>query len=416
MRRPVNTGFFQPLTRKDARLQWSLFRPNVGAYAHRRNAVVDGHGNVSKLGAALRFRTLLEDEIIEESLGEYELGACEKWLQEVCWRRYWKGWLERRPQVWRRWRLRVRELTRELPASARERAAEVMGGRSGVGCMDAIAHELLETGYLHNHARMWWASFWIHLERLPWELGADFFFRHLVDADPASNTLSWRWVAGLQTVGKTYLVRLSNIQKYAPGYLFPGAAGDEKLSDGLVSACQIEDPCDLTAHPLPQYSTEPPPSKHSIGVWLHTDDLVPEKGPLGALQPVAVAACLSERVYQECYGLSPRRVASIRTVLRDGLERAGSHFGCSAYTLEEEDPSRALCCWAERHALREVVAFAPMVGPTGDLLPRLRSDFEARGIALTLLRRPSDQVAFAAATAGFFPFWERMKMQLGKKQ
>ena len=85
--------------------------------------------------------------------------------------------------------------------------------------MDRIARELIQTGYLHNHARMWWASFWIHAEGLPWELGADVFFRHLLDADPASNTLSWRWVAGLQTAGKTYLVRLSNLQKYGEVYL-----------------------------------------------------------------------------------------------------------------------------------------------------------------------------------------------------
>jgi deoxyribodipyrimidine photo-lyase len=64
--------------------------------------------------------------------------------------------------------------------------------------------ELVETGYLHNHARMWFASIWIFTLRLPWELGADFFLRHLLDGDAASNTLSWRWVAGLHTKGKHY--------------------------------------------------------------------------------------------------------------------------------------------------------------------------------------------------------------------
>ena len=95
---------------------------------------------------------------------------------------------------------RVLELQRSLPSSTLARSEAVAAGRSGVAVMDAMAIELIETGYLHNHARMWWASFWIHVERLPWELGADFFFRHLLDADPASNTLSWRWVAGLQWV------------------------------------------------------------------------------------------------------------------------------------------------------------------------------------------------------------------------
>ena len=101
--------------------------------------------------------------------------------------------------------------------------------------MDRFARELIATGYLHNHARMWWASFWVHVERLPWELGADFFFRHLLDADPASNTLSWRWVAGLQTRGKSYLVRRSNLRRFADPSLLEDESGLERLDDDRVS-------------------------------------------------------------------------------------------------------------------------------------------------------------------------------------
>jgi deoxyribodipyrimidine photo-lyase len=414
-RRFEDMNFLQPLTREDALLQWSRFLPKVEAYASHRNAVVAGHENVSRLGAALRFRTLLEDEILTETLNKCGFKVSEKWLQEVCWRRYWKGWMEKRPQVWTHWRKRVRALWRELPVPTRDRATQVMSGQSGVGCMDAMARELLETGYLHNHARMWWASFWIHVERLPWELGADFFFRHLVDADPASNTLSWRWVAGLQTAGKTYLVRLSNIEKFAPDYLHPDALGNERLADASVSACVLNDTADLTTRPLPEYPTELPRTEQPTGLWLHPDDLVPEVGPMGALRPASVAACLSERVYRESYGLSQRRVASIQTVVRDGLERASGFFGCPAFALQQDDPAEALCGWAQENGLREVVAFAPMVGPGGDFLTCLAPRFEARKIRLTLLRRSSDVAAFAAANAGFFPFWENMKKQLQQK-
>ena len=62
---------------------------------------------------------------------------------------------------------------------------------------------------------MWFASIWIFTLNLPWQLGADFFMQHLLDGDPASNTLSWRWVAGIQTKGKNYLARKSNIEKYS---------------------------------------------------------------------------------------------------------------------------------------------------------------------------------------------------------
>ena len=91
--------------------------------------------------------------------------------------------------------------------------------RSGIPAMDAWTSELIETGYLHNHARMWYASIWIHTLKLPWTLGAEFFLRNLLDGDVASNTLSWRWVAGLHTVGKFYLAQKSNICKFTAGRL-----------------------------------------------------------------------------------------------------------------------------------------------------------------------------------------------------
>jgi deoxyribodipyrimidine photo-lyase len=79
--------------------------------------------------------------------------------------------------------------------------------------IDYFVNELLNTGYLHNHARMWFAAWWVHEARLPWQCAAALFYRHLLDGDPASNTLSWRWVAGLQTPGKTSLARRSNLEK-----------------------------------------------------------------------------------------------------------------------------------------------------------------------------------------------------------
>ena len=70
---------------------------------------------------------------------------------------------------------------------------------------------------MHNHARLWFASIWIFTLKLPWELGAAFFLEHLHDGDPASNTLSWRWVAGLHTKGKNYVASADNIEKFTDG-------------------------------------------------------------------------------------------------------------------------------------------------------------------------------------------------------
>lgn len=397
-----------PLTRAAALAAWADFLPQVASYAWRRNQVEVGHHHVSRLSPALRHRLVSEDEVIRDTLENYDFKAAEKWLQEVCWRRYWKGWLEMRPQVWSEWRQRVSELRATLPPRVLNKAAAVAAGNSGVACMDLIARELIETGYLHNHARMWWASFWIHAEGLPWELGADFFFRHLLDADPASNTLSWRWVAGLQTPGKTYLVRLSNLEKYAAKALLGDRTGSERIADGAVRPAPQAVVTKPERYPLPVYPTEFRVTDGRSGLWLHTDDLLPEVGPLAAFNPVAVAGFCGEEMGELKSTLSEKRHAALQTVMDDGIHRAASHYQCPATMLKSE----CLADWACSQQLVEVVAFAPNVGPVHDHLPQISAELAAKGVTLTLLQRPSDLHAFSLAGAGFFPFWEKMSKHL----
>ena len=401
-----------PLTRAAALAAWDDFLPQVGRYADSRNHVEAGHGNVSRLSPAIRHRLITEDEVIRDTLEHYSFPAAGKWLQEVCWRRYWKGWLEMRPQVWTQWRDRVTELRATLPPGILDKADAVAAGESGVGCMDLLARELIETGYLHNHARMWWASFWIHAEGLPWELGSDFFYRHLLDADPASNTLSWRWVAGLQTSGKPYLVRLSNLEKYAPAALLSDRSGLHRIADGVVKPALQVEYSKPTQHPLVDYPTTFVATTGRIGLWLHNDDLSPEIGPLAGLRPVAVAAFADEPSQHGDYRLSVNRLAALRTAVGDGLTRAGEHYRCPATLIDGDDPALSLADWASSLGLTRVVAFAPTVGPVNDMVSRLSDGLAARGISLTLIRRPSDAHAFALATAGFFPFWEKMSGHL----
>jgi deoxyribodipyrimidine photo-lyase len=400
------------LTRHGALACWQAFLPKVREYSARRNYVETGHGNVSRLSAALRHRLITEDEVIRDSLVHFGFAAAEKWLQEVCWRRYWKGWLEVRSQVWTNWRQRVRELRATLPQEVLEKADAAAAGDSGVACMDVIARELIETGYLHNHARMWWASFWIHAEGLPWELGADFFFRHLLDADPASNTLSWRWVAGLQTPGKTYLVRLSNLEKYAHAGLLRDRRGSDRVADGAVTPSLQPDHADTSKRPLPEFPTSLPALAGRTGLWLHADDLAPEIGPLAEFAPAAVAAFTSERTYREDYRLGENRIRALHTVLADGIARAAAHYRCPATLTDADDTPVSIGAWARSQQLTEVVAFAPTVGPVRDIVPRLSSHLAEHGIRLTLIRCTSDAHAFRLASGGFFPFWEKMSRHL----
>lgn len=395
-----------PLTREAALRRWRDFLPRVTGYAARRNAVRPPHDDVSRLSPAIRFGLIRPEEIVRDTLARHALGRVEKWVQELCWRSYWKGWLEMRPQVWRSWRRRVQELRARLPEEVLGRTRQVSEGRSGVAVMDRFALELRQTGYLHNHARMWWASFWIHAERLPWELGAEFFFQHLLDADPASNLLSWRWVAGLQTAGKTYLVRRSNLERWCDPSLLDDTAGLERLEDGRITPVKLQDHADLTRHPLPVLSPFCPPLKGRVGLWVHADDLCLEDSPLTSCQPVAAAAFSSVPTYRRL-GLSEVRVQSIHTALEDGLTRAGAHLGCPTTLRDTDSTAQGLAEWVKAERLDAVVALSSYVGPVADALPSIRQALQDMNVPLHLLRRPWDDTLFPWAKSGFFPFWEK---------
>lgn len=97
---------------------------------------------------------------------------------------------------------------RELPADIRE-------GRTGLPVIDKAVHTLYDTGYLHNHARMWLASYVVHLRKVHWRCGADWMYAHLLDGDLASNHLSWQWIAATFS-SKPYLFNAENVARYAP--------------------------------------------------------------------------------------------------------------------------------------------------------------------------------------------------------
>ena len=98
-------------------------------------------------------------------------------------------------------------------AYAAELPADIAAGETGVACVDQFIATLVETGYLHNHARMYLASYTVHWRRVSWQAGARFFLEHLVDADPASNNLSWQWIASTFS-NKPYIFNLENVAKY----------------------------------------------------------------------------------------------------------------------------------------------------------------------------------------------------------
>ena len=168
--------------------------------------------NISCLSPYITHGVINEKEVIQKALSKFSFSKNEKFIQEVLWRTYWKGWLELRPNVWTDYLVELKQIRNEFKNNQDYLSA--IEGKTNIDCFNGWVTELKENNYLHNHTRMWFASIWIFTLELPWQLGAEFFMKHLFDGDAASNTLGWRWVAGIQTQGKHYLASEWNIKKF----------------------------------------------------------------------------------------------------------------------------------------------------------------------------------------------------------
>ena len=187
---------------------------NLSEYSKLRNFDFgpDNRSNISCLSPYITHGIINELEIIEKSLKKFSFLKNEKFIQEVLWRVYWKGWLELRPNVWSDYLIELYNFRDEFKND--QKYLNAIEGKTDIDCFNQWIIELKENNYLHNHTRMWFASIWIFTLELPWQLGAEFFMKHLYDGDTASNTLGWRWVAGVQTQGKHYLASEWNINKF----------------------------------------------------------------------------------------------------------------------------------------------------------------------------------------------------------
>ncbi len=352
-------------------------------------------GSVSKLSPWIRLRLISEAEVVREVLSEHSATTAEKFIQEVCWRTYWKGWLHLRPGVWDDYLAARASLLEEYNQNNNYLSA--INGQTGIDCFDAWIAELVHTGYLHNHARMWFASIWIHTLLLPWQLGADFFLRHLLDGDAASNTLGWRWVVGLQTLGKTYLATADNIKKFTHGRFNPVGQ--------LASQPYLPD--DLPQHPPPR-ELEPlsnlPKAGKTIGLLVTDDDLTAFNWISKFTQVSTVAGMLPHAAYAQL-GIDESVVKFRQQAMQSRLESISLPI---RHLSEEGSLASAVERWATEENLQAVCVAEPAVGICNDAFREVSDTLEKMGVALHLLRRPWDEAFYPHATKGFFKFKQQI--------
>lgn len=180
------------------------------AYARTRNF---GDGKISRLSPYIHHGVLSLNEVRNHALTTCKQPEqISKFIQELAWRDFWQRVLMQHPE-WAWEDIEAYKTGFSAEDYAQILPDDISQGRTGVACLDAFIHELTATGYIHNHARMYLASYVVHFRRIRWQAGARWFLQHLLDGDVASNNLSWQWVASTFSY-KPYIFNLENVDKY----------------------------------------------------------------------------------------------------------------------------------------------------------------------------------------------------------
>ncbi len=360
------------------------------------------HTQVSSLSPAIRHRLILETEAITETLLHESPLDAEKFIQEICWRTYWKGWLEQRPWIWQQY-CEERDAVAQANPATRRALAQAIQGRTGIECFDSWVNELIETGYLHNHARMWFASIWIFTLHLPWSAGADFFMQHLCDADAASNTLSWRWVAGLHTPGKHYLARAENIAKYTNGRFNPKKQLNETALP-LVTPSDTKQPGTTALFKGTSVFNASTVEPNSV-LLVHDEDLFAES--FKQFTQIGAVVIINSATERSTQGLGEVAATFTRDALSDAKQRAIANWSLDLSQVFECAQPIALAGMIQGHRTlggKPLVTPWVCAGPTRDSLASSLEQLQKNGQAVRYLVRQWDAMAWPHASKGFFQF------------
>jgi deoxyribodipyrimidine photo-lyase len=296
----------------------------------RDRSHLDGH--VSRLSPYLNHGVLTLGEVRGAALAQAPQTAPSrvwKYVNELSWHDYFtRVYAEIGNLVWQD----LHPYQTGLPASAyaRDLPTDIGDAATGAACIDAWSRELQATGYLHNHSRMWLASYVVHHRRVGWQAGAAWFLAHLLDGDPANNNLNWQWVAStwraypflwnrgnlIKSAGERYCAECPLAQGGCP-FDATYAALARRLFDGKGAApgeTGALDPARLQAVP-----GEPPPTPEVLAdavVWVHGDRLSPSHEAL-AQYPGQPSVFVWDEAPEPEWTLSAKRLSFIHECVQE---------------------------------------------------------------------------------------------------
>ncbi|MEM1282724.1 MAG: FAD-binding domain-containing protein [Chlamydiota bacterium] len=195
-------------------------------------------GFVTHLSPYIRHGIISLSQVKETALKKVEKKhEAEKLIQELTWRWFWQRLYWRHPEwIWRDVEPYKTGYSKENYYAVLPKDIEF--GHTGVACIDTFIEILINTGYLHNHARLYLAAYVVHFRKVCWQAGAKWFLCHLIDGDPASNNFSWQWVASTFS-GKPYFFNLENVRKYA-GHTVDTSISKNKCLHGSYQELELK--------------------------------------------------------------------------------------------------------------------------------------------------------------------------------